>query len=110
MPEPPVAADGLFDDFVYSFTKNRRFQLERIAFPLSVTQDGTETKIESKDWKFTPLFTKGGVYTLIFDNLKATTPRRRYSMPPRWSRVRVFLKMLPWWRRFVRQVFPSSAR
>ena len=67
---------GLFDDFVYSFTKNRRFQLERIAFPLSFTQDGTETKIESKDWKFTPLFTKGGVYTLIFDNLKAISAEK----------------------------------
>ena len=76
VPEPPVAADGLFDDFVYSFTKNRRFQLERIAFPLSITQDGTETKIESKDWKFTPLFTKGGVYTLIFDNLKAISAEK----------------------------------
>ncbi len=74
--EPPLAADGLFDDFVYSFTKNRRFQLERIVFPLSVTVDGVATKLESKDWKFTPLFTKGGVYTLIFDNPKAISAEK----------------------------------
>ena len=32
---PPKAADGLFDDFIYSFMRNPRFQNERIQFPLA---------------------------------------------------------------------------
>lgn len=46
-PEPPVAADGLFDDFVYSFMRNQRFQLERIDFPLPNFVDGKIIRFQS---------------------------------------------------------------
>lgn len=38
--EPPVAADGLFDDFMYNFMRNRKFQKKRIKFPLENLVDG----------------------------------------------------------------------
>ena len=34
----PVAVDGLFDDFVYSFMHNRKFQMQRIVFPCRMSR------------------------------------------------------------------------
>lgn len=49
--EPPVAVDGLFDDFFFTFVTNPSFQMQRIHFPLPVT-DGDSTKITtSDDWE-----------------------------------------------------------
>ena len=33
---PSKKADGLFDDFIFVFMKNKAFQRERIKFPLNV--------------------------------------------------------------------------
>lgn len=68
---PPKAADGLFDDFIYSFMRNPRFQNERIQFPLANVVDGVNTPIQAKDWKFDHLYVKQDVYTLIFDNARS---------------------------------------
>ena len=68
---PPKAADGLFDDFIYSFMRNSRFQRERIKFPLAHIVDGVNTPIQAKDWKFDHLYKNQDVYTLIFDDQRS---------------------------------------
>lgn len=70
---PPAAADGLFDDFSFNFMRNKSFQKERVKFPLAWNDNGSEKTISEKEWKFTPLYIKRDVYTIIFDNEKAMT-------------------------------------
>lgn len=70
MPDPPKAADGLFDDFIYSFMRNKRFQLARTQFPLPYVVDGVNRPIERAAWRFDPLYVKQDVYTLVFDNAR----------------------------------------
>lgn len=67
---PPKKADELFNDFVYAFMKNRRFQRSRIVFPLAYTVDGVRRSINRKEWKFDRMFSNREVYTLIFDSRK----------------------------------------
>ena len=69
--EPPVAADGLFDDFMYNFMRNKKFQIKRTKFPLENRVDGKNKPIEQKDWKFDPLYAHEDVYTMLFDNEKS---------------------------------------
>lgn len=69
---PPAAADGLFDDFVYNFMRNREFQLSRIKFPLSNFVDGQSQPISREHWTFDPLYSRSGMYTMLFDSEKAT--------------------------------------
>lgn len=71
VPAPPETADGLFDDFIYSYMRSAQFQLERTDFPLSNVVDGVNHPIERKDWKFDPLYIKQDVYTMIFDNARS---------------------------------------
>ncbi len=66
----PVAADELFDDFIFNFAGNRKQQLARIQFPLTFVKGETTTTIERKDWKVDHFFMPQGFYTLIFDNHK----------------------------------------
>lgn len=66
----PVAADELFDDFIFNFAGNRKQQLARIAFPLPVVSGETTSTIERKDWKVDHFFMPQGYYTLILDNHK----------------------------------------
>ena len=68
---PPVAADGLFDDFIYSFMRSKKFQLGRIKFPLRNVVDGKDRPIQKEDWIFDELYAKQDVYTMLFDNDKA---------------------------------------
>lgn len=68
---PPKAADGLFDDFIYSFMKNKRFQKERIRFPLRNVSDGLDKPIDREEWKYDPLYSNQEVYTTIFDSEKS---------------------------------------
>lgn len=69
--EPPAAADGLFDDFAYNFMRNKRFQKERIAFPLTHVVDGKTSKIEKATWRFDPIYGRQESYTMIFDSEKS---------------------------------------
>ena len=65
--EIPSGAAGLFDDFMFNFVRNSRFQEERIAFPLPV-QNGREiSKIEREEWTFDRLEVLEEVNTMIFD-------------------------------------------
>jgi hypothetical protein len=64
----PVAADELFDDFLFNFAANKKLQLERVKFPLRVTDGDSESTIEQKDWRQERFFMKQEFYTLILDD------------------------------------------
>lgn len=64
----PKAADELFDDFIFNFAANKKLQLERIVFPLKVTNNSKEKAINKQQWKMEHFFMNQGYYTLIFDN------------------------------------------
>jgi len=69
--DPPAAADGLFDDFLFNYMRNARFQKSRTRFPLERTENGEKTHVEKDAWKYEPFFTKWDVYTLFFGSLEA---------------------------------------
>jgi len=77
---PPKAADGLFDDFIYSFMRNKRFQRQRIQFPLTNVVDGTDKPITKEQWTYDPLYVKQDVYTTIFDSEKSTRAQKDTSL------------------------------
>lgn len=64
----PKAADGLFDDFLFNFTANKKLQYERVRFPLKVLQGEKATQLQRGEWRMEKFFMKQGFYTLIFDN------------------------------------------
>lgn len=64
----PVAADELFDDFIFNFASNKRLQLERISFPLPVNSGSKVDTIRKADWEMEHFFIHQGEYTLIFDS------------------------------------------
>lgn len=66
----PKAADELFDDFIFNFAGNRKQQLARILFPLTVKTGETVKKIQRKEWAIDHFFMTQGYYTLILDNRK----------------------------------------
>ena len=71
----PKAADELFDDFFFTFIKSKKHQLERIDFPLQVTQGKKTTLMQRREWRMDRFFMDQNYYTLIFDN------RRQMSLP-----------------------------
>lgn len=64
----PKAMDELFDDFVFNFAANKKLQLTRVIFPLSVVKPGKSEKIEKKHWDMERFFMRQGYYTLFFNN------------------------------------------
>lgn len=66
----PRAADAMFDDFIFNFAANKRLQLERIIFPLNMTEKDTTVQVEKSAWKMEHLFMNQGYYTLLFNNDK----------------------------------------
>ncbi|MGM9694323.1 MAG: DUF4348 domain-containing protein [Alloprevotella sp.] len=67
---PPKVADELFDDFIYSFMKSKRFQLSRISFPLPFNSNDEARAISVREWKFDPLFSRQETYTVIYHSEK----------------------------------------
>ena len=65
--EVPKAADEYFNDFIYSFTNNKAYQLSRIVFPLPCIRNGKTTYLQKKQWRFSRFHMKYPVYTLFFD-------------------------------------------
>lgn len=65
---PPKSADELFDDFIYSFTTSRKYQMKRISFPLRVLENGKESFIQSRTWKFNRLHLGQTSYTVLYEN------------------------------------------
>lgn len=80
LPDPPKAADGLFDDFIYSYMRIPRFQRERTVFPLPNIVDGVNHPIERKDWKTDHLYMKQETYTMIFDNARSVKAEKDTSL------------------------------
>ena len=66
----PKAADELFDDFIFNFAGNRKMQMKRIKFPLTVIEGGNAHTITQNQWKMERFFMPQGFYTLILDNRK----------------------------------------
>lgn len=63
---PPKSADELFDDFIYGFMTNRRFQKSRVQFPLPFDAGGHRRMLTAAEWRFNPLFAEHETYTVIF--------------------------------------------
>ena len=66
----PKAMDELFDDFFFNFAANKKLQLSRIIFPLTVNKADKKESIEKKSWSNERFFMRQGYYTLLFDNDK----------------------------------------
>jgi hypothetical protein len=66
--ELPKAADELFDDFIFNFAQNRRIQLNRVKFPISLQTEGGTEKIYRKDWVHDKLFVSDDYYTIVLSN------------------------------------------
>ena len=66
----PVAADELFDDFIFNFAANKKLQMERIRFPLDVQTGDRHEKLDKSAWSMENFFMKQGFYTLLFNNEK----------------------------------------
>ena len=64
----PKAMDELFDDFLFNFAANKKLQLSRIIFPLTVNKPDKTESIEKKSWSNERFFMRQGYYTLLFDN------------------------------------------
>lgn len=77
---PPKAADGLFDDFIYSYMRISRFQRERTVFPLPNVVDGINRPIDKKDWKTDRLYKNKDVYTMIFDSERSIKAEKDTSL------------------------------
>lgn len=69
---PPKKADELFDDFVYAFMRNKKFQRSRIQFPLKNIVNGANEPISSTVWKHDPLYSGRDIYMTISPSIKAT--------------------------------------
>lgn len=70
VPIPPKKADELFDDFAFTFMKNKKFQKMRIKFPLPYSVDGEKQQITEKQWQYDSMYSSYEMYTLIFDSTK----------------------------------------
>lgn len=68
---PPKKADELFDDFVYAFMRNKKFQRSRIQFPLKNIVNGANEPISSTVWKHDPLYSGRDIYMTISPSIKA---------------------------------------
>ena len=64
----PEAADELFDDFIFNFAANRKLQMERTRFPLTVTDGAHTRKVARSEWQMEHFFMRQGYYTLLFDS------------------------------------------
>jgi hypothetical protein len=64
----PVAAEELFDDFLFNFASNKRLQMERVKFPIIVSSEAKADTLDRKEWQMEHFFMHHGEYTLIFDS------------------------------------------
>lgn len=78
--DPPMVADELFDDFIYGFMKNAKFQHRRISFPLPYYKDGKLRHVEAAQWKFDRLFSKQDFYTMVFNSEEAARKEKDTSV------------------------------
>lgn len=65
--EPPVTVDELFNDFFFIFTTDRRFQNQRVCFPLKCKEGEAEMSISREDWNQLSRFATHDVYSVIHE-------------------------------------------
>lgn len=70
-PLPPKTADEFFNDFIYGFMTNRKFQLQRIKFPLQKVVNGAVSFMEKPAWHFDRIYSHQETYTVIYDRLSS---------------------------------------
>lgn len=68
---PAKKVDELFDDFVYAFMRNKRFQRSRVNFPLPHIVDGENRTITARQWVHDPLYSARELYMTISPSKKA---------------------------------------
>lgn len=64
----PDNLDETFDDFVFTYASDKRFQLHRTHFPLPFTEDSVKTTIPRSAWIHDALYANLEFYNMIFDN------------------------------------------
>ncbi len=64
--EPPKSVDELFNDFIYGFMTNRKFQKSRIHFPLPCEVNGKKDSLSVEQWRFDRLYAREEAYTVIY--------------------------------------------
>ncbi len=67
---PPKSADELFNDFIYGFMTSRKFQKERVRFPLPYVEMGRRDSLKAGQWRFDPLYSRRETYTVIYGRVK----------------------------------------
>jgi hypothetical protein len=65
--EPPAAVDELFDDFLFNFIDDARFQGQRIVYPLPCTDGEEETSLTRQDWPDFDHFKNQELLTVIYE-------------------------------------------
>lgn len=86
IPEP-YYRDGSFEDFVYHFATDEKFQKRRAIFPLPYYKEETPLKIEKEEWEHDSLFYNSSYYTLLADTeeeLESMEDTTRTSMQVEW--------------------------
>lgn len=68
---PPKKADELFDDFVYAFMRNKKFQRSRIDFPLKNMVDGENEPISQHQWRHNTLYSDRELFMTVSTSRKA---------------------------------------
>lgn len=69
-PQTAKAADKLFADFFFDFISKKKVQMNRILFPLPVTENGKTKTVERRAWRMEHFYQNQEYYTQIFDNDK----------------------------------------
>lgn len=64
----PASADESFADFFYNFASEPEFQKSRVVFPFSFYKGEQVRRVQRKDWKYDPLFSREPAYTVLFDS------------------------------------------
>lgn len=64
-------AERLFD-FYYSFAYNKKFQIERIKFPLTIEENDKKYQVNKLEWKQDSLFTNLEYITFIYNSHSQT--------------------------------------
>lgn len=61
--------DELFDDFIFTFARNKKMQRDRVKFPLPVVgTDGDTLYIQQEAWQHEALFMGQDYYTVLYNN------------------------------------------
>ena len=65
--EPPVTVDALFDDFLFGFVDDPKFQRQRIQFPLLCRDGDEELRLSVDEWKQFNRFGLQDYFSVIYE-------------------------------------------